>query len=323
MVFEEQHHRSQGTLGIEHAGRRTADRVIQVVLVARQRLPSEIALVVTHDHLLGNRHHGHRRLHTRQVLHAPFQLIDGFHGFVSRAHFRRRGDHHHQHVGTGRVIADDEVVIQVVARIWTQLRRTWIKVTNFHILAVVDTKAEGNHCQYDGYRCHFRMCELGNGQPELLRARRHFTVALDGTFADTDVGHQNRQQHQVGENDHTHTDRGSDTQLANNFNFDQQQGNETHRIGNQRHDTRDIQRPECTAGGRIGVIGVAIFNGHAVDDLHTVGNTDGKHQKGYQDRIGIQTKAHTAQQTQLPDHRDDRTHQGGQRAFQTPSKDHQ
>src|SRR5690554_430285 len=56
VVVEEHHHRCQGAGSVEHAFRSTADGGVQVVLVTRQGLPFQAALVVTHDHLLGDRH---------------------------------------------------------------------------------------------------------------------------------------------------------------------------------------------------------------------------------------------------------------------------
>src|SRR5690606_37289688 len=112
---------------------------------------------------------------------------------------------------------------------------------------------------------------------------------LDRAHADTDVGHQRRQQHQVGQDDHTHTHGGGNAQLADHFDLDQQQRGETDPVGDQGHHAGNVQRAERTTGGSIGAVGRDRFDGHGVDDLYAVGNTDGEDQEGNQDRIGIQS----------------------------------
>src|SRR5690554_3351339 len=323
VVVEEHHHRCQGAGSVEHAFRSTADGGVQVVLVTRQGLPFQAALVVTHDHLLGDRHQGHRGLHAGQVGHAPFQLVDGFHGLVRRAHFRRGADHHHQYVRAGRVVADDEVVIHVVAGVGMQLRCTRIQVTDLHLLAMVDTEGKGDHGDDHGDRCNGRMCEARQTAPQTLGTRVEVAIALDSALADTDEGHQGRQQHQVGEDDDAHTYGGGDTQLADNLDLDKQQRGETDTVGDQSHHAGNVQRSERTTGSGIGAVSSDRLHGHGVDDLHAVGDTDGKDQEGHQDRIGIQTITQGMQQAHLPDNGDDRARQSGQRTLQTAGEDQQ
>ena len=188
---------------------------------------------------------------------------------------------------------------------------------------MVDAKSKGRDRQHDGHRRHLGVGELGHRQPQLLRSRGQVAIALHGPAADADVGHQDRQQDQVGQNDHTDTHRRGDPQLADNLDFDQQQRDETHSVGNQRHDTRHIERPECTPCGGIGIVGVTVFDCHAIDDLHAVGYPDGEHQKRHQNRIRIQAEPQRAQQPQLPDDRDDRTDQCRHRTLQAAGKDQQ
>ncbi len=262
-------------------------------------------------------------MHAIQVVHAPFQLIDGFHGLVGRAALCRRLDHHHQNIGAGGVVLDDELVVEVIARIGTQLRRARVQVADSNVLAVVDTEGKGTNGQHNGDRRNCRVSKAGDRQPQLLRAVGQVAVALDGATADTDVGHQNRQQHQVGQDDDTHTNRGSDTQLTNNLDLDQQQGHKTHSIRDQRHDARNVKGTESTTGSGLRVIGTGIFNRHTVDDLHAVGDTDSEDQERHQNRVRVQTKAQCAQQAKLPYHRNHRADQCGQRALEAAGKDQQ
>src|SRR5690606_37847412 len=125
-----------------------------------------------------------------------------------------------------------------------------------------------------------------------------------------------RQQHQVGEDDDAHTYGGSDTQLADNLDLDQQQRGEADTVRDQGHHAGNVQRAERTAGSGIGAVSSDRLDGHGVDDLHTVGDADGKDQERNQDRIGIKSVSQGMQQPHLPDDRDHRTRQGNQRALQ-------
>src|SRR5690606_18129472 len=80
---------------------------------------------------------------------------------------------------------------------------------------------------------------------------------------------------------------------------------------------------ERTTGGGIGAVSRDRLDGHGVDDLYAVGNTDGEDQEGNQDRIGIQSVSQGMQQAHLPDDRDYRTRQGNQRALQATGEDQQ
>ncbi len=63
---------------------------------------------------------------------------------------------------------------------------------------------------------------------------RILLAAAHGLFADTHVGNRYRQQDQVGEHDHRHTNGGTDGQLADHPDVDNQQRDEAHRIGQNR-----------------------------------------------------------------------------------------
>src|SRR5690606_4311154 len=98
--------------------------------------PFQAAFVHAFDALAGDSHHRYRRLHTCGVLHLPHQLVHGCERVVMGTAFGGGLDHDHQHIGAGRIVVDDEIVVLVIARIGTQFRSTLIEVTNFQILAV-------------------------------------------------------------------------------------------------------------------------------------------------------------------------------------------
>ncbi|MNZ79008.1 hypothetical protein D3C78_976010 [compost metagenome] len=226
---------------------------------------------------------------------------------MDRAALRRRLDHHHQHIGAGRVVADDEVVVLVVARVRAQLRRALVEVADLQVLAVPQATSEGDQGQRDGHRCHLGAGEVRQQAPERMLPGGVLLAALDGLFADADVGDGYRQQDQVGEDDHRHADRRTDGQLADHADVDDQQGNEAHRIGENRDHPGQEQLTEGAPGSGQGILGITGLQGDAVDLLHPMGNADGKDQERHQHRVRVQAKAHHMHQAQLPDH----CHQGG------------
>ena len=137
-------------------------------------------------------------------------------------------------------------------------------------------------------------------------AVRVFLAAFDGTLADADVGNRHRQQDQVGEHDHRHADGCADRQFTDHADIDDQQRDETHRIGEDRDHPRQEQLAEGAARRRQGVVRLAGLQGDTVDLLHAVGNTDGEDQERHQHRVRIEPEAEEVHQAQLPDHRHQR-----------------
>ncbi|MCY1505730.1 hypothetical protein D9M68_399520 [compost metagenome] len=136
---------------------------------------------------------------------------------------------------------------------------------------------------------------------------RILLAALDGLLADTNVGDRHRQQDQVGEHDHRHTDRSADGQFTDHADVDDQQGDETDGVGQNRDHPRQEQLAEGAPRRGQGVVGLTRLQGDTVDLLHAVGNADGEDQERHQHRIRVEPEADEMDQPQLPDHR----HQGG------------
>ena len=229
MVGEEHQQRRHRAITIVQAIS-SGNGVVQHVLVARQGFPFQVALVHAFDHLTRHGDHGNGRLHAFGVLHLPHQLIHGRQRRISRATFSCRLDHDHQYIGAGGVIADDEVVIQVVARIRVQLRRALVEVTDLKVLPVPHTTGQRRDCNHHGNRGHHRVRAVGDKAPEWVLLVGFFATDLHRLLADTDIGNHDRQQNQVGQNDHRHTHGCADGQLTDHTDINQQQGDKAHGV---------------------------------------------------------------------------------------------
>jgi len=168
-----------------------------------------------------------------------------------------------------------------------QLRCALIEVADLQVLSVPEATNQGDHGNGDGNRRHFRAGEVRKRAPERMIARGLFAGLLDRLLADPHVGDRHWQQDQVGQDDHRHTQRSADGQLADHTDIDQQEGDETHRIGQQRHHSRNEKLAERHACCRHRIFGIARSHGDPVDLLHAVGNTDGEYQERHQHRIGV------------------------------------
>src|SRR5690606_37244988 len=110
--------------------------------------------------------------------------------------------------------------------------------------------------------------------------------------------------------DDRYTNTGGDGQLLNNANINKHQRQETHTITQQCQHARHIQTTKRMTGGLHIVGAFTRFNGNAVNNLHAVGNTNGEYQKRHQHPIRINGVTQPAEYTQLPDHRNQRRHNG-------------
>ncbi|MND71633.1 hypothetical protein D3C80_631610 [compost metagenome] len=151
-------------------------------------------------------------------------------------------------------------------------------------------------------------------------AGRVLLAALDGLLADADIGNRHRQQDQVGEHDHRHADRSTDSQFTDHADVDDQQGDEAYGVGQNRNHPRQEQLAEGASGSGQGVISIARLQGNAVDLLHPVGNADGEDQKRHQHRIRIKAEPYRMHQPQLPDYRHQGGDQNGDGAADTPGE---
>ncbi|MCY1514751.1 hypothetical protein D9M68_493030 [compost metagenome] len=145
-------------------------------------------------------------------------------------------------------------------------------------------------------------------------------AALDGFLADAYVGDGDRQQDQVGEDDHRHTDGRADGQLADHADVNDQQGDEAHGVRQDRDHAGQEQLAEGPPGRRQGVVGITGLQGDTVDLLYAVGNTDGEDQERHQHRVRVETEADGVHQAQLPDHRHQRGDEHGDGAADAPGE---
>ncbi len=159
-----------------------------------------------------------------------------------------------------------------------------------------------------------------------MLGHRILLAAIDRPLADAHVGNRHRQQDQVGEHDHCHTNGSADGQLADHPDVDNQQRDKADRIGQNRDHAGQKQltkRPPCSGQG---VVGLAGLQGNTVDLLYTVRDADGEDQKRHQHRIRVNSEPYNVHQPQLPDHRNQRGDQHGDGAAKTagePDQQHQ
>ncbi|MCY1282274.1 hypothetical protein D9M70_311060 [compost metagenome] len=129
-------------------------------------------------------------------------------------------------------------------------------------------------------------------------------AARGGALADAEVGEQHRQQHQVGEDQHRHTDAGGDRQVLDHRNVDQHQHGEAHGVGQQRGEAGQEQAAEGVTR-RHQLVGAAPDVLHdAVHLLRAMADADGVDQERHQDRVRVQLVAEQRQQAEQPDHPD-------------------
>ena len=139
--------------------------------------------------------------------------------------------------------------------------------------------------------------------------------------ADADIGHDHRQQYQVGEDDGGYPDAGGDAQFPYHLDADYQQGYEAHRVTYQCCHPRHIEAPECQPGREEPVAGLTPVQGDGVDHLYPVTHPHRQNQEGNQDRIGVEPESQHLQQAQLPDNGDHGTNQRGDGGAQAAGVD--
>ncbi|VVQ22773.1 hypothetical protein PS914_06840 [Pseudomonas fluorescens] len=216
-------------------------------------------------------------------------------------------------------MAGDVGVVEVIARVRTQLRGATVEVADFKLQA--DHEAANAHQRRDQYRTGRPLAggEAIEHVPQFAEAFVPFGTGVDfqrplGRLApDTDIGQRHRHQQQRGKNQHRHANAGGDRQVLDHRNIDQHQHREAHRIGQQRSDPGDEQAAEGIARGNqlVGATGDVLHD--AVHFLRRVGHADGEDQERHQHRIRVDGIAQPGHDAQLPDHRDQRAadHQQG------------
>ncbi|MNQ79030.1 hypothetical protein D3C85_939600 [compost metagenome] len=138
-------------------------------------------------------------------------------------------------------------------------------------------------------------------------------AALRRLGCNADVRQQYWDKNQVGENQHPHADTGGQGQFANHRNIDDHQDGKADHVRQQRGHSRQEQAAKGVAGGDQTMGASANVLHDAVHFLRTMADADGKHQEWHQHGEWIEVVTEQRNQTQLPDHRHDRTAQHQQR----------
>ena len=138
-------------------------------------------------------------------------------------------------------------------------------------------------------------------------------AALGRRRADAGVRQQDRQQHQIGENQHRHPHARSDGQVLDDLDVDHHQHRKAHRIGQQRGHAGEEQAAKRVARRHQPVGATPDVLHDAVHFLRAMAHADGEYQKRHQYRVRVQFIAQRRQQPQQPHHRHHRTqhHQQG------------
>ncbi|MNO92740.1 hypothetical protein D3C76_843220 [compost metagenome] len=329
MIGEVGHHRHHRTVVVEQfriAGARGPRRIVEYVLVGRDRHPLGTALVGTRRDLAHRIGQGHRALHPRHLLQDPAQSVGIDQCLVFQAALGLGLDDDRELVGRQRVLAVDIGVVQVVARVWAQLRSPGIQIADLQMGA--DDKA-CHRQQRRTQQQHRRPATLGKAlqqTPDPGRFTLLFAQAARRSIgADAGVRQHHRQQDQVGEHQQGNTDGRRDRQVLDHRNIDQHQHAKAHGVGHKRRDPGQEQAAERVAGGDqpMGATGHVLHD--PVHFLRTMGHANGEHQERHQDRIRVQRVTQAGNQAELPQHGDAGTaqHQHGAAHTTGPGKNDQ
>ncbi|MCY1447790.1 hypothetical protein D9M71_644260 [compost metagenome] len=138
MILEVGDHRHQRAVGVEQL--RGVDRgllggVVEHVLVALQAVQARVAFVGTRSDLAHRVCQRHGGLHTRQLLQLPGQAVGEDQCLVLQAAFGGRLDHDREGIAGQRVVLGDVGVVEVVARVRTQLGGATVEVADLQLEA--------------------------------------------------------------------------------------------------------------------------------------------------------------------------------------------
>ncbi|VVN11866.1 hypothetical protein PS645_03833 [Pseudomonas fluorescens] len=220
-------------------------------------------------------------------------------------------------------------VVLVVARVRTKLRRARVEIAYLQLQA-----------DHEPDRCHGEADDDAQAGPATLGEQIEKTpeamTTLAGPFAvfaleaqlrrfrrNAHIGEQHRQQNQIGENQHRDADTGNHGQILNDLDLDQHQHGEPDGVAQQGGQPGQKQAPEGEARGYDPVHAPADVLHDAVHFLRAVAHANGEHQKRHQHRIRVQLVVKQRQQTQLPNHRHQRTEdhqQGAAQAARVPEQ---
>ena len=304
VVIQEQDHRRHGAVRVAQTAGSPTEGIVQYILVAADVMPLGTALVHALNHQFGHVHQRQRGLHAGHRLHFGLEALHSGDVIIVATLLFAGARHDDKNVGTGGVILGEEGIVDVVARIRTQLRRTGIEVADLLILTVPDTDCEERCADADDRQGGTTLRGTADETPVAVR-----TVVLVSTVAHAAVRYTRErqhqgQQHQIGEHQHRDPRAGNNRQLPDHRNLDDAESEETHAVTQQRDEAGLGQAYEGQTGGIDARYLVVDEVAETIDDLHRVADAHGEHQERHEHRIGVQPHAHHLEQTHLPDHRD-------------------
>ena len=324
MVAQIGDHRHHRTVVVEQVGivhRRLLRAIVQDVLVARQGQPLRAALVGAGGDLAHRVAEKDRRLDAGQLLQAPGQAIGLDQGLVVEAAFGRRLDDDRELVARQRVAAGNIGIVAVVARVGAQFRRPLFEIADLQLQADDEAGDRQDQRHDDGAQ---RPAPLGKtlesapqcGEAAAAVIRFSAQATLGRGRADAGIGQQDRQQDQVGEDQHRDAEAGGQCQILDDRDVDHHQHGETDGIGEQRRHAGEEQAAEGVAGSDQPVRAAADVLHDAVHLLRPVRDADGKDQEGDEDRERVELEAEEGDQSELPDDGDHRARNDQRRAAQ-------
>ena len=128
--------------------------------------------------------------------------------------------------------------------------------------------------------------------------------------------HQHRQQDEVGEDHDGHANAGGHRHFLHHLHGDQQDGDETDQVGQQRDDGRHQQLPEGLARGAHAVDACDRGLLDGADLLHAMRHANGEDQEGNEESQRIDAVTEQHQRAELPRHRHEGAHDGHHRDLQ-------
>ena len=179
-------------------------------------------------------------MHAGNVLHVPVEFVYKRHIFVEHTSLHRRLNHDLHDVRADRIVVGDKGVVQVVARIRPQFRGASVQVPDGHLLPANNADAIADQAEDNGDHRNFAGGTQRHQGPQavaLVRGDFHVRHAFG---ADTDIGEDHRQQHQVGEDDCGYPYAGGAAELLYHLDVNHQQGDKADRVADQCRHPRDI-----------------------------------------------------------------------------------
>ncbi len=135
--------------------------LLQALGGTRDRCPARVAFVVAGNHLLAHTGHALHRLHTGHFTHLEVEGFDCTHDRRVEAGFAAPADgqKYREHIQPDGIVADDFLVVLVVARVGPQFRGPGANVTDLQFAGLVRPR-----CQQQQADCKHPQCRAWGGQ---------------------------------------------------------------------------------------------------------------------------------------------------------------